>query len=77
VDLGDVLTLRQLRPQFQTWQGYVFQSSIVNINRAAGEVTLRCDGMVGAQESMIFNVQWKVQGALFFLSFSPLSHFKS
>ncbi|BGP14796.1 hypothetical protein JCM10213v2_002751 [Rhodosporidiobolus nylandii] len=65
VDLGDVLTLRQLRPHYQTWQGLEFQGSVAGINRAAGEVILRCDGLMGYQETMIFNIQWRVQDRLF------------
>ncbi|GAA5852569.1 hypothetical protein JCM8547_002548 [Rhodosporidiobolus lusitaniae] len=65
VDLGDVLTLRQLRPAYQSWQGLEFQGSVCGINRAAGEVVLRCDGLAGAGESMVFNVQWKVQDRIF------------
>lgn len=62
VDLGDVLSIRQLRPQYQSWQGLEFHASVAGINRAAGEVLLRCDGLLQYQESMVFNVVWRVQG---------------
>lgn len=62
VDLGDVLELRQLRPDFHSWQGLVFEASVDGVNRAKGEVILRCDGLRGYEETMFFNVVWKVQG---------------
>lgn len=64
VDLGDVLELRQLRPDLHAWQGLVFQASVDGVNRAKGEVILRCDGLRGYEESMFFNVIWNVQGEL-------------
>ncbi|GAA5910926.1 hypothetical protein JCM8208_006689 [Rhodotorula glutinis] len=65
VDLGDILNLRQLRPSFQSWQGLEFEASVAGINRAAGEVLLRCDGLMGYQEAMVFNVVWRVQDRIF------------
>ncbi|GAA5975720.1 hypothetical protein JCM10908_005257 [Rhodotorula pacifica] len=65
VDLGDVLSIRQLRPAYQSWQGLEFHASVAGINRAAGEVLLRCDGLLPYQESMIFNVVWRVQDRIF------------
>ncbi|GAA5835798.1 hypothetical protein JCM11251_007429 [Rhodosporidiobolus azoricus] len=66
VDIGDLLTLRQLRPAYQSWQGLEFSATVAGINRAAGEVILRCDGLLSMQESMIFNVSWKVQDRIFY-----------
>ncbi|KWU42116.1 P-loop containing nucleoside triphosphate hydrolase protein [Rhodotorula sp. JG-1b] len=65
VDLGDVLSIRQLRPQYQSWQGLEFHASVAGINRAAGEVLLRCDGLLQYQEAMVFNVVWRVQDRIF------------
>ncbi|GAA5858396.1 hypothetical protein JCM1840_001183 [Sporobolomyces johnsonii] len=65
VDLGDVLNLRQLRPANGSWQGLEFEASVAGINRAAGEVVLRCDGLMGYQESLVFNVIWRVQDRVF------------
>ncbi|GAA5969919.1 hypothetical protein JCM11641_008085 [Rhodosporidiobolus odoratus] len=65
VDLGDVLTMRQLRPQYQTWQGLEFQASVAGINRAVGEIVLRCDGLMGYEESLVMNVQWRTQDRIF------------
>ena len=65
VDLGDILNLRQLRPSFQSWQGLEFEASVAGINRAAGEGLLRGDGLMGYQESMVFNVVWRVQDRIF------------
>lgn len=65
VDLGDILNLRQLRPNFQSWQGLEFEASVAGINRAAGEVLLRCDSLMGYQEAMVFNVVWRVQDRIF------------
>ncbi|BGP06863.1 hypothetical protein JCM10049v2_002691 [Rhodotorula toruloides] len=65
VDLGDILNLRQLRPAYSTWQGLEFHASVAGINRAAGEVMLRCDGLRGYEESMVFNVIWRVQDRIF------------
>ncbi|GAA5904478.1 hypothetical protein JCM6882_008919 [Rhodosporidiobolus microsporus] len=65
VDIGDLLSLRQLRPAYQSWQGLEFQATVAGINRAAGEVILRCDGLLSAQESMVFNVSWQVQERIF------------
>lgn len=62
VDLGDLLELRQLRPDNHQWQGFVFEASVFGINRAKGEVVLRCDGLLDWEEQMQFNVIWKVQG---------------
>lgn len=64
VDLGDLVELRQLRPELQSFQGIVFEASVASINRARGSVTLRCDGLRSYQESLVFNVIWKPQGAL-------------
>ncbi|GAA6057525.1 hypothetical protein JCM3770_000567 [Rhodotorula araucariae] len=65
VDLGDILTLRQLRPAYQSWQGLEFEASVAGINRAAGEVLLRCDSLMAYQEAMVFNVVWRVQDRVF------------
>ncbi|GAA6027874.1 hypothetical protein JCM8097_001759 [Rhodosporidiobolus ruineniae] len=65
VDLGDALTLRQLQPEHQTWQGLEFTASVAGINRAAGEVILRCDSLFFYQQSLVFNVMWKVQERIF------------
>ncbi|BGP46894.1 hypothetical protein JCM10450v2_002745 [Rhodotorula kratochvilovae] len=65
VDLGDILNLRQLRPSYQSWQGLEFEASVAGINRAKGEVLLRCDSLMGYQESMVFNVVWRVQDRVF------------
>ncbi|SCV71091.1 BQ2448_2679 [Microbotryum intermedium] len=69
VELGDSLELRQLRLQQRfvngqntssgTWQGFVFEATIASVNRAKGEVLLRCDGLANHEESMIFNVIWR------------------
>ncbi|SGY48952.1 BQ5605_C001g00719 [Microbotryum silenes-dioicae] len=75
VELGDSLELRQLRPQQRfvdgqttssgTWQGFVFEATIASVYRAKGEVLLRCDGLANHEESMIFNVVWRVQARVF------------
>lgn len=62
VDLCDVLEIRQLRPEQQAWQGLVFEATVWGVNRAKGEVVLRCDALRGYEETLIFNVSWKVQG---------------
>lgn len=62
VDLGDRVELRQLRPNINAWQGLRFFATVDAVNRAKGEVMLRCDGLRGYEESMIFNVIWAVQG---------------
>ncbi|KAM0788175.1 hypothetical protein ACM66B_001336 [Microbotryomycetes sp. NB124-2] len=65
VDLGDMLDLRQLRPEAHHWQGLLFEASVWGINRAKGEVVLRCDALINYEESMQFNVVWKVQDRVF------------
>lgn len=62
MDLGDRVELRQLRPNVQSWQGLRFFASVDAVNRAKGEVILRCDGLRGYEESGLFNVIWQVQG---------------
>ncbi|KAK4050123.1 hypothetical protein OIV83_003694 [Microbotryomycetes sp. JL201] len=65
VDLGDMLDLRQLRPEAHHWQGLLFEASVWGINRAKGEVILRCDALINYEESMQFNIVWKVQDRIF------------
>lgn len=73
MDLGDLVELRQLRPDQCTWQGIVFEASVASINRAGGSVTLRCDGLRLYHENLVFNVIWKPQGAHLFLRFAEQS----
>lgn len=65
VDLGDVLIMRQLRPWASTWQGLAFVASVWGINRAKGELVIRCDSLRGDMiESLLFNIVWLAQGSL-------------
>lgn len=68
VDLGDQLYLRQLFPETKNWQGIIFEATVQGINRAEGWLTIRCDALPQFAQTMVFNVQWRVQGAQ-----SPLS----
>ncbi|KAM0751330.1 P-loop containing nucleoside triphosphate hydrolase protein [Meredithblackwellia eburnea MCA 4105] len=65
VDLGDQLSLRQIIPDTHQWQGIHFEASVDGINRQAGSVTVRCDGLRGLETTMRFNVCWKVQERTF------------